>query len=400
MNPVHEDKARGAVVLVNVDDNEGARYARTRVLQRAGFLVHDAADGTLALRLIREVQPDLVLLDVHLPDMSGIDVLRSLKSDPVTASVTVLQISASAVSAPHAIDALNSGADTYLVEPVDADVLVATVKALLRLRNAEREVARSNIALREANTRLESLNAALHRSNEDIERFAYIASHDLQEPLRTISTHLQLLERNLMGQLDRNNREVFADIVDASHRMSALIRDVLAYSRAGGGDSVFEAVRLQDSLGWALNNLAESLTTTEGEVISEDLPVVWGDSTQLAQVFQNLIGNALKYRSADPPRIEIRVERKSREEWVVSIHDNGIGIDPKHHERIFRPFQRLHGREFAGTGIGLALCRRIVESHGGRIWVESTAGHGSTFLFSLKPGDTLVATRPSPLSTG
>jgi two-component system sensor histidine kinase/response regulator len=314
--------------------------------------------------------------------------------------VTVLQISASAVSAPHAIDALNSGADTYLVEPVDADVLVATVKALLRLRNAEREVARSNIALREANTRLESLNAALHRSNEDIERFAYIASHDLQEPLRTISTHLQLLERNLMGQLDRNNREVFADIVDASHRMSALIRDVLAYSRAGGGDSVFEAVRLQDSLGWALNNLAESLTTTEGEVISEDLPVVWGDSTQLAQVFQNLIGNALKYRSADPPRIEIRVECKSREEWVVSIHDNGIGIDPKHHERIFRPFQRLHGREFAGTGIGLALCRRIVESHGGRIWVESTAGHGSTFLFSLKPGDTPVATRPSPLSTG
>jgi signal transduction histidine kinase len=122
--------------------------------------------------------------------------------------------------------------------------------------------------------------------------------------------------------------------------------------------------------------------------------VVWGDSTQLAQVFQNLIGNALKYRSPDPPRIAIHAEREASGEWLVSIHDNGIGIDPKHHERIFRPFQRLHGREFAGTGIGLALCRRIVESHGGRIWVESNTGSGSTFRFSLKPAETAASLLP------
>jgi signal transduction histidine kinase len=391
MNPGKVNSGPGTVVLVNVDDNEGARYARTRLLQRAGFRVHDASRGDTALKLIQEVEPDLVLLDVNLPGMSGIDVCRAIKGNAATQSVIVLQISASAISAPQATEALNSGADTYLVEPVDADVLVATVRALLRLRTAEREVTRSNMALREANSRLEELNSALRRSNEDVERFAYIASHDLQEPLRTIATHLQLLERKLSHQLDQANREVFDDIVDAAHRMSDLIRDVLAYSRAGGDETVFQAVSLQDSLGWALNNLSESLASTNGEVISEALPVVWGDSTQLAQVFQNLIGNALKYRSSASPRVEIRSEMAADGEWLVSIRDNGIGIDPKHHDRIFRPFQRLHGREFAGTGIGLALCRRIIESHGGRIWVQSNSGSGATFVFSLRPAESTVA---------
>jgi signal transduction histidine kinase len=385
------DKSTATPILINVDDNEGARYARTRILERAGYRVHEASNGAATLEMVREIQPALVLLDVHLPDMSGIDVLRKLKADPVTAPVMVLQISASAVSAPHAIASLNSGADTYLTEPVDADVLVATVRALMRLRSAEKEAERSNTALREANARLEAVNSALHRSNEDIERFAYIASHDLQEPLRTIATHTQLLQRNLQGQLDRGNIEVFQEIVDASHRMSALIRDVLAYSRAGGGDTAFECVPLADSLTWALTNLADSLTSTEGQVVSADLPVVWGDSTQLAQVFQNLIGNALKYRSSAAPRIEVRADRAVDGTWLVSIHDNGIGVDPKHHERIFRPFQRLHGREFAGTGIGLALCRRIIESHGGRIWVESSGESGSTFLFTLRPAEVAAA---------
>jgi signal transduction histidine kinase len=139
--------------------------------------------------------------------------------------------------------------------------------------------------------------------------------------------------------------------------------------------------------------LASRLATNAGQVVSGDLPVVWGDSTQLAQVFKNLIGNALKYRSSDPPRVEIRPERYSPGEWLVSIRDNGNGIDPQYHDRIFRPFQRLHGREFAGTGVGLALCRRIVESHGGRIGVESTSGHGSTFLLCLKPAEAMPAIR-------
>jgi signal transduction histidine kinase len=394
MSSAPEDKAASPLVLLNVDDNEGARYARTRLLQRAGFQVHEASTGAMALASVHRVQPDMVLLDVNMPDMSGIEVCRAIKSDPTKSSIIVLQISASAISAPQATASLNSGADSYLMEPVDADVLVATVRALLRLRKAEREVVRSNAALRVANLRLEALNSALRRSNEDIERFAYIASHDLQEPLRTIATHLQLLDRNLGKSLDENNREVFEDIVEAAHRMSDLIRDVLAYSRAGSGETAFQAVCLQDPLGWAVNNLSESLASTQGAVISGDLPTVWGDSTQLAQVFQNLIGNALKYRSAAAPRVEIRTQRDANGDWLVSIHDNGMGIDAKHFERIFRPFQRLHGREFAGTGIGLALCRRIVESHGGQIWVDSAEGAGSTFSFNLKPAESGTATHP------
>jgi signal transduction histidine kinase len=386
MNPHHGDKLPDAPRIVNVDDHESARYLRTRLLQRAGYRVLEASSAAMALECTRRVKPDLVLLDVNLPDGSGIDVCRSLKADEATASILILQISASATAAPQAAEALNSGADCYLVEPVDADVLVATVRALLRLQSAEREVARSNTALREANSRLEQVNLALRRSNEDIERFAYFTSHDLQEPLRTISTHLQLLERNLGGKLEENNQQLFHFVVDAAQRMSALIRDVLTYSRAGVGETSFQPLRLQEALDAALANLSDSLATSGGVVVSEELPVVWGDSTQLVQVFQNLISNALKYRSEALPQVEIRA-RRSGDDWVIAVKDNGMGIEPKYHDRIFWPFQRLHGHEVAGTGIGLALCRRIIERHRGRIWVESAADAGATFLFSLKPAD-------------
>lgn len=371
-------------VLVNVDDNEPARYARSRMLRKSGFEVHEAGSAAKTFELLASVSPDLVLLDVNLPDMNGIDVCRTIKSDQ-GASVLVLQISASAISAPQATASLNNGADCYLVEPVDADVLVATVRALLRLRQAERDLAQTNTALVEANRKLTELNNALKRSNDDLEHFAYVASHDLQEPLRTVTTHVQLLDRAMGARLNESERELFGFVVDASRRMSALIEDVLTYSRAGRSTPVFGIVSLDDALVWALKNLAQSIHNTGGEVISDGLPKVWGDGVQLAQVFQNLIGNSLKYRSATAaPRIVVMAKRTADDELQVTVSDNGIGIAPEFHERVFGPFKRLHGGEIPGTGIGLALCRRIVESHGGRIWVESNVGEGSTFRFTLK----------------
>jgi signal transduction histidine kinase len=382
-----ETSSRGAVLL-NVDDSEPFRYARTRVLQQAGFVVHDAATGAEALRLTQEIPIDLVLLDVHLPDMNGIEVCRQIKNQQNTSAAIVLQISASAISAPQATAALNTGADSYLVEPVDPDVLVATVRALLRLRKAERALAQANEELSEKNMELQRVNKALRRSNEDLEHFAYVGSHDLQEPLRNITTHIELLERIAAPRFDESERQLFAVVLDGARRMSSLIHDVLAYSGIGKEPPELQRVLLEQSLAVALENLSERIAEAAVAVVAEQLPVVYGDSLQLSRVFQNLIGNSIKYRSPRCPlRVTITAERDLAGDWLIGVHDNGIGIEEKHLEKVFEPFKRLHGRDIPGTGIGLALCRRIIDGHGGRIWAESREGEGATFLFTLRPAD-------------
>lgn len=370
-------------ILLNVDDNDSARYARTRGLQRAGFTVHEACNGTEALELVTQVNPDLILLDVNLPDIHGIEVCRRVKKSPSSAAVMVLQVSASAIAAPQATEALNNGADGYLTEPVDLDVLVATVRALLRLRTAERDLAKSNADLQLANKRLKETNHALRRSNEDLEHFAYVASHDLQEPLRTISTHVQLLDRLLGPRLNDDERERFSFVVDAARRMRNLIDNVLNYSRLAIEAPKLNPVALDDALAWGLDNLAESIRSSSAEITTAPLPTVNGDRAQLGQVFQNLIANSIKYKSDAPLRIEVRARPGAESNWIISIRDNGIGIEDQYQNLIFTPFKRLHGREIPGTGIGLALCRRIVESHGGEIWVDSKLGEGAEFSFSL-----------------
>lgn len=346
--------------------------------------MHEAASGEAALALVSEVKPDIVLLDVHLPDMNGIEVCQRIKSGKDTSAIIVIQISASAVSAPQATASLNSGADTYIIEPVDPDVLVATVRAFLRLRIAEQALANANQQLSEKNDQLHAANEALQRSNEDLEQFAAVASHDLQEPLRTIITHLQILESMSEGKFDEEERPVFAAVMDGARRMSNLIRDVLNYSQVSTETPEHQAIALAEPLNWALENLSESLTSCEATVEVTELPTVIGDPSQLGQVFQNLIGNSIKYRSEQPPRITITSSLDEAGHWMIRLQDNGIGIAPDYLENVFRPFKRLHGSEIPGTGIGLALCRRIITGHGGRIWVTSE-GQESTFTFTLRP---------------
>jgi signal transduction histidine kinase len=373
-------------VLINVDDHAPARYARTRILRQAGFVVHDAGTGNEALRLVEEVRPDLILLDVHLPDISGLEVCRMIKEQEQTSSVIVVQISASAVSAPQAASALNCGADTYLIEPVDPDVLVATVRAFLRLRAAERAFARANQELSDKNLELELVNQALRRSNDDLEHFAYIASHDLQEPLRNITTHIQLIERLGAQRFSETEHQLFGVVVDSVRRMSLLIQDVLAYSGIGKQTPDLLPHDLNESVKVALANISDAVTASHAEISIETLPNVVGDRSQLSRVFQNLIGNSIKYHSpGKPPRIEIRAVREDSGHWAIQVRDNGIGIAEEHFRKIFQPFKRLHGQQIPGNGIGLALCRRIVEWHGGRIWVESKEGDGATFWFTLHP---------------
>jgi PAS domain S-box-containing protein len=223
----------------------------------------------------------------------------------------------------------------------------------------------------------------LRRSHEELQQFAYIASHDLQEPLRMVTSYLQILESRYSDKLDSDAHEFIAYAVDGAARMKALITDLLAYSRVDGGEKVFEVFDAQMALNQALTNLALNIEDTNARVTYDKLPSIKGDPAKITQVFQNLIGNAIKFQSGDAPRIHIGVERK-KSEWQFTVRDNGIGIEPQYLERIFVIFQRLHRKDqYPGTGIGLSICKKVVEWHGGRIWVESTPGQGTTFYFTI-----------------
>ena len=223
----------------------------------------------------------------------------------------------------------------------------------------------------------------LARSNKDLEQFAYVASHDLQEPLRMVSSYTQLLARRYQGQLDATADKYIHYAVDGAGRMQSLIEDLLAYSRVGTRAQGFAPADCTAVLGQALANLKAAIEQSGAVVTHDALPVVVHDQSLLVQLFQNLIGNAIKFHVAAPPRVHVSAEQKGGE-WVVAVRDNGIGIDPQYAERIFTIFRRLHtNEEYAGTGIGLAICKKIVERRGGRIWVESQPGTGSTFYFTV-----------------
>jgi len=231
--------------------------------------------------------------------------------------------------------------------------------------------------------RLEQHQQELRRSNAELEQFAYVASHDLQEPLRKVASFCTLIERKYGDRLDDEGRTYIRFAVDGAARMRALIQDLLAFSRAGSGELRTTPVRSEMALRAALDALSTQIDESHARISFEALPTVMAEPTQLTQLFQNLLSNAIKYRSHATPEIHVRCVEQARH-WVISVSDNGIGIAPAFHERVFGVFKRLHTREkYSGTGIGLAICRRVVERFGGRIWVESQEGAGATFHFSL-----------------
>jgi PAS domain S-box-containing protein len=224
----------------------------------------------------------------------------------------------------------------------------------------------------------------LKRSNDELQQFAYVASHDLQEPLRMVASYTQLLAKRYKGRLDSDADEFIAYAVDGSNRMQALIQDLLVYSRAGTKGKALCEIFGEDALKEALTNLHAMIEESGAVVTHDSLPAITTDGTQLVQIFQNLVGNAIKYRGAEVPHVHVSATKNGDKEWVFSVRDNGLGIDPQYFEKIFILFQRLHGRqEFKGTGIGLAICKKMLERLGGRIWVESQPEEGSTFYFAL-----------------
>jgi len=276
----------------------------------------------------------------------------------------------------EAVAALPAGSiwlETQLVPLRDASGTISGVMGISR-DITDRKLAEQN---------LKKVNADLARSNSELERFAYVASHDLQEPLRMVTSYLQLLVKRYPDRFVGDALDFINYAVDGSNRMKALINDLLVYSRVGTRSKEFKTTDCEALFGQVLQILQPTADETWAEITHDPLPVIWADESQIEQVFQNLVGNAIKFHGAAAPRVHVGV-RKENQNWLFSVRDNGIGIDPQYFERIFIIFQRLHNREdYPGTGIGLAISKRIVERHGGRIWIESEQGSGSTFYFTI-----------------
>jgi light-regulated signal transduction histidine kinase (bacteriophytochrome) len=237
--------------------------------------------------------------------------------------------------------------------------------------------------LRATHQDLEARSRDLARSNSELEQFAYVASHDLQEPLRKVASFCRLLQQRYAGQLDERASQYIDLAVDGATRMQALINDLLSFSRVGRDGAPHGPVPLAAALGQAMATLSGEIESSGATIQVGALPVVEGEESLLTAVFGNLISNALKFRGTQPPHIAVSARRDGTG-WLLSVSDNGIGIPPEYSERVFAIFQRLHGRDaYPGTGIGLAMCRKIIDYHGGRIWLDTSAGTGSRFCFTL-----------------
>jgi signal transduction histidine kinase len=273
----------------------------------------------------------------------------------------------------------------FAQQPLPEDTLDALATIATTIANG--------VARRQAEQALQASEADLARSNTDLERFAYVVSHDLQEPLRMVSLFVDLLGQEYRGKLDANADEYIRYAVEGAKRMHRQIQDLLAYSRIETHGAPLHPTDATDAFTGALWNLDTAIADAAAVVTHDPLPMVLADPPQLTLLFQNLIGNAIKFRSEAPPCIHIAVRRLAGQDtaapaWEFAVRDNGIGIEPQYRERIFGVFQRLHTQQaYPGTGIGLAICQRIVERHGGRIWVESEEGQGATFFFTLVPAE-------------
>ena len=368
-----ETSQRATARILVVDDSELTCQLLCRLLHRQGHSCEPVSNGHEAIQLLSEHHFDLVLLDLMMPGINGLDTLQAIKGDPKLEETAVIMLSAF-----DELDRIGQcfelGAEDYLLKPFDRIVLDTRIHAVLerkRLQNMERR----------RTLELELADAELRRSNDELRRFASVVSHDLQEPLRMVTSYLQLLQRGLTN-LTEDQREYLGYAIDGGRRMSELIQDLLAYSRVSAGEPTRETVDCTEVIGDVKRHLKAAIEESSAEITCGNLPRITADCSQIRQLFQNLIANAIKYRSDKKPAVRIDSEKKG-EQWLFSVSDNGIGIEPKYYQRIFEMFSRLHDGTIPGTGIGLAICQRVVERLGGRIWVESQSGLGSTFYFTI-----------------
>ncbi len=345
-----------------------------RTLQSDGFEVScDLAETAEDfVSRIKTDAYDVILADYNLPKWKGIEALEVLRRENLDVPLIVVT---SSLSQEKAMECIKQGA----IDCVMKDY-ITRLPASIRRALEEKKMRDQR---RKSEMDLASKIVELARSNAELEQFAYVASHDLQEPLRMIANYTQLIGERYRGQLDSQADKYIAYAVDGAVRMQALIQDLLKFSRLGNAEIELASTNCNKIVERALTNLQIAIQESGAEIQFDKLPTVMADASQLTQVFQNLIANAIKFHGTSSPLIQIKAEDKERE-WVFSISDNGIGIPYESWQDIFIIFRRLHARaQYAGNGIGLAICKKIVERHGGRLWLESQSQPGACFKFSL-----------------
>jgi two-component system NtrC family sensor kinase len=419
-------RSRRARILA-VDDSETYLCHLRCLLEGDGYSLDLLSDPKEALRRLESTAYDLALVDLVMPEMDGIAVCQKIVSlrRQLDNPIAVLMLTGREAK-EDLTRALEAGADDFVGKSSDEAVLKGRIRALLRrkfyqeenqrileeLKNkeletiaarAEKEAAVARVAeerrrhaeaaaaeLRQAKAELEKTNEELTRSNDELRQFAFVASHDLQEPLRSVTSFCNLLKEEYQGRLDDEADNYIERIVQGAKRMKSLVVALLSYSRVTRDEQPpLGEVDMQEVARETIANLQSAVEESKAEISLGDLPTVLGMRVQLSQLLQNLLSNAVLYRSETPPRIRIDavpLDRRggSANRWLFSVEDNGIGIAAEYHQQIFEIFRRLHSRDkYPGTGIGLAVCKKIVERHGGRIWVESQPGAGTVFKFTL-----------------
>jgi len=375
------------VKILLVDDNPANLLALESILADLGQELVKAYSGRQALRYLLNQDVAVILLDVNMPGMSGFETAELIRRRKRSEHTPIIFVSAIDQTQNHALQGYSLGAVDYLPTPATPEVLRSKVAVFIELFKKTQEVRRQEQALRALNAQLEQRvaerTAEMQRSNEELQQFAYVVSHDLQEPLRVVASYVQQLAERYQDKLEAEANELISYALDGAKRMQQLIVDLLAYSRIETTGQEFAPTDCEGVLQRVLGDLRVAIEESGAEVTHDPLPQVMADNVQLGQVLQNLLGNAIKFRSQQPPRIHVSA-RQEGQQWVFSVRDNGIGINPRYAERIFGIFERLHPRtEYPGTGIGLAICKKIVERHGGQIWVESEPGKGAAFFFTL-----------------
>jgi len=361
--------------ILIVDNDPVRQQAAGRLLSAAGLLVHASASGQEALDRVGEIHPDVVLLSGKLSDICAVEMCRRLRALPEFTSLILLRDSAKGEAAAPRVE---GGPDAWLPERCGVQALLSTVRALVRLHQAEME-------LSAAKQRSESAAQTAQQSCEQTEGFAFQACHDLEEPVRALSAFSHMIG-NPPGRLSPDETMFLEQAVAGTSRLRRLFANFLSYSQIPRDHKpVAKTVDLDLAARAAIYGLGKTIRDSAAEVhVTEPLPAVSGNFARLQQVFECLLTNAIQYRRPEQqPVIQIGAREGSQNDTVISVADNGIGIGSQYHQAIFQPFKRLHGREIPGSGMGLAICRGIVEAHRGRIWVESEPGAGATFFFSL-----------------